>query len=393
MDAQRKRHPDDVPTPVAVAVSDFCRRARAPASPALVRDALALLSDDDDFRVQALADSEPTARLGPFAVVDVILGTDEAVAAEREESGFYEQVREAAEAQALRAPPPAPAPSPAVVARPERAPRPRADEKETPAKKRKKPLSVAEKIAPRKRAAGEPAAERPAPPLPGTAFLPKRNLPAPRGRFTTIDPTRANFETLFRAGGKVTLQTLIDQVPTRVALLRALEQGYIGRRGKPLSIGDVEDLLEEHELFDQIERKEKEGVLAALVEHKGSLGKSAHAIGMNAGELELLIGALGLEREVEEIRERFIKDAMAEANLAQRLDLLFRTRYLEDLGIERRFAGSLEKQLRALVDEVRDAATSVPTLIDLLSRQHGLHAEGLHRALEKLGLLTPWLEE
>ena len=72
---------------------------------------------------------------------------------------------------------------------------------------------------------------------------------------------------------------------------------------------------------------------------------------------------------------------------------VFRTRYLEDLGIERRFASSLEKQLRALVDEVRDAATSVPTLIDLLSRQHGLHAEGLHRALEKLGLLTPWLEE
>jgi hypothetical protein len=41
MDWHRKRHPDDVPTPVAVAVSDFCRRARVPAPPALVRDALA----------------------------------------------------------------------------------------------------------------------------------------------------------------------------------------------------------------------------------------------------------------------------------------------------------------------------------------------------------------
>ena len=83
MDLQRKRLPEDVPTPVAVAVADFCRRAKAPASPGLVRDALALLDDDDDTRVRQLTDAEPTARLGPFAVVDVILGTKTSVAAER----------------------------------------------------------------------------------------------------------------------------------------------------------------------------------------------------------------------------------------------------------------------------------------------------------------------
>lgn len=389
MDWHRKRHPDDVPTPVAVAVSDFCRRAKAPAAPALVRDALALLSDDDDFRVQALADSEPTSRLGPFAVVDLILGTDEAVAAQREETGYYDMVRKVAEENAKVAPPPAPPPLPLASAPrvvPARASPPREE------KKRKKALTVSEKIAPKKRKAGEPVSERPAPPLPGTAFLPKRNLPLPRGRFTTIDPTRAALETLFRPAGKPTLETLVDQLPHRVALLRALEQGYIGKRGKPLSIGDVEDLLEEHDFFDRVETKEKEGVLAALVEQKGSFGKTAHAIGMKADELELLIGALGLEREVEEIRERYIKEALAEANLAQRLELLFRNRYLEDLRIERKFPASLEKQLREMVDEVRDAATTIPTLIDLLARQHGLHAEGLHRALEKLGLLEPWLK-
>ncbi|MBL8915392.1 MAG: hypothetical protein JNM17_32105, partial [Archangium sp.] len=336
MDWHRRRHPDDVPTPVAVAVSDFCRRAKAHAPPALVRDALALLSDDDDFRVQAMADSEPTSKLGPFAVVDVILGTEEAVAAQREETGYYEMVRKMAEENASSAPPPAP-PMPKPVRHPTPSPQGalasaprvvsvRASPPPAP-KKSKKKLTVAEKIAPRKRDPNEKLAERPAPPLPGTAFLPKRNLPLPRGRFTTIDPTRASVETLFRGGGKATLQTLIDQVPNRVALLRALEQGYVGKRGKPLAIGDVEDLLEEHELFEQIEVKEKEGVLAALVENKGSLGKSAHAVGMNRDDLELLIGALGLEREVEEIRERFIKEAMAEANLALRLDLLFRNRY------------------------------------------------------------------
>src|SRR5215468_8933142 len=38
---ERKRQPDDVPTPVAVAVSDFCPRAGTPAAPRAVREAQA----------------------------------------------------------------------------------------------------------------------------------------------------------------------------------------------------------------------------------------------------------------------------------------------------------------------------------------------------------------
>jgi hypothetical protein len=389
MDWHRKRHPDDVPTPVAVAVSDFCRRARAPAPPGLVRDALALLGDGDDFRVQALADSEPTSRLGPFAVVDVILGTAEEVAAQREATGFYEMVRKVAEENARVSPPPAAVPPPLASA-PRAAPKRAAPEtKAEPAKRKRQ--TVSERIAPKKRKAGERELhQRPPAPLPGTAFLPKRTLPAPRGRFTTVDPTRASFESLFREGGQETIAALIEQVPHRVALLRTLEQGYVGRRGATLSVGDVEDLLEAHELFEAIEAKEKEGILAALVEQKGALGKAAHALGMKASELEQLAEALGVEREVDEIRQRFIKEALSEANLALRLELLFRTRYLEDLRIDRKFEHSLRDQLLPLVEEVRDAATSVPTLIDMLSRQHGLNAEGLHRCLDKLGLLEPW---
>jgi hypothetical protein len=392
MDAQRKRLPEDVPTPVAVAVSDFCRRAKAPASPGLVRDALALLDDADDDRVRELADSEPTARLGPFAVVDVILGTRTSVAAEREESGYYDEVRRATREQKPKQTPKTPI---AIVSAARSGPAstltPTRRERETGSRAKKPTLK--ERIAPHKRRAGEfdrtPASQ----PLAGATFLPKRNLPAPRGRFTTVDPSRANFESLFRPEGKDTVEALIGQVPHRVALLRTLEQGYAAKRGDALSVGDVEDVLEAHELFEQIEKKEREGLLAAVIEQKGSLFRASHSFGLKVDELEKLIGALGIGEQVDEVRERFTREALSPENLSLRLDLLFRARYLEDLGIERRFQQALTKELSALIDQVKDAATSVATLVDLLSRQHALHAESLRKALDKLGLLKPWEED
>lgn len=387
MDWHRKRHPEDVPTPVAVALSDYCRRARSPASPGLVRDALSLLSEADDARVRALADTEPTQKLGPFGVIDVIRGTTEALAAERQATGYYDEVRRLAEEGGLPE-----LLEPGEPETPVAAPKPSAPKKAPAARKPRQ--TVREKIAPLKRKAGEkPVRTRPQQPLPGTAFLPKRNLPAPRGRFTTVDPTRASFDSLFRPDGKDTIETLIAQVPHRVALLRTLEQGYVGRRGSALSVGDVEDLLEAHELFETIEKKERDGVLAAVIDQKGSLGRAAHAFGLTRSELESLVGALSVEPQIEEIRERFIKEALAPQNLGLRIDLLFRNRYVEDLGIERRFMTALTNELSELIDEVKDAATSVPTLVDMLSRQHALHAESLRRALEKLGLLEPWLKD
>ncbi len=389
MDLQRKRLPEDVPTPVAVAVSDFCRRAKAPASPGLVRDALALLEDADDARVRELTDAEPTARLGPFAVVDVILGTQTSVAAQREKSGYYDEVRKVTRTSTQRLPA---RELPVLTALPPKpgAPRPKAS---APRARKSKAQTLKEKIAPHKRRAGEFDREHIEPSRPGSSFLPKRNLPAPRGRFTTVDPTRASFESLFRPEGKEIVEALIAQVPHRVALLRTLEQGYLSKRGQTLSVGDVEDVLEAHELFELIEKKEREGVLAALIDQKGSLGRAAHAFGLTQDELEKLIGALQIDPEVDQVRERYIKEALSPENLSLRLDLLFRGRYLEDLGIDRKFQQVLTKELGALVKEVKDAATTVPTLVDLISRQHALHAESLRRALEKLGLLEPWLKD
>ena len=108
---QRQRQPDDVPTPVAVAVSDFCRRAKSPATPTEVREALALLSEADDFRVRTLTDTEPQARpLGPFAVVDVLKGTAPTLAAARQGCGYYDVVQELARVHEEKRPP-APPPS------------------------------------------------------------------------------------------------------------------------------------------------------------------------------------------------------------------------------------------------------------------------------------------
>ena len=92
---QRRRNPDDVPTPLAVAVSDFCRRTGVSASPAEVRDALSLLSEDEDFRVRTVTDAEPEARpLGPWAVIDILRGTTQSLAATRHQSGYYDLARE-----------------------------------------------------------------------------------------------------------------------------------------------------------------------------------------------------------------------------------------------------------------------------------------------------------
>lgn len=385
---QRKRLPEDVPTPVAVAVSDFCRRARAPASPGLVRDALAMLEDADDARVRELTDAEPTAKLGPFALVDVVLGTKTSVAAEREQAGYYEEIRKVAREHPKKLA----TPLPALTSLPGKRAAPKA-QPSAPRARKPKAQTLKEKIAPHKRRAGEFDRTAPEPSLPGSSFLPKRNLPTPRGRFTTVDPSRASFEALFRPEARETVEALIAQVPHRVALLRTLEQGYVSKRNQTLSVGDVEDVLEEHDLFELIEKKERDGVLASVIDQKGSLGRAAHAFGLTVEELEKLIGALGIDAEVTQVRERWIKEALASENLSLRLDLLFRSRYLEDLGIERKFAQVLTKELAGLVNEVKDAATTAPTLVDLIARQHALHAESLRRALEKLGLLEPWLKD
>ncbi len=394
IDWQRKRHPEDVPTPVAVAVADFCRRARSPASPGVVRDALSLLSEDEDFRVRQLTDADPEAfPLGPFALADIVsFGTDARTASQRQETGYYEMVRElvrtrAEKKSAIDVTEPVPqkvVPHVIVEApRPTRAPA---------ALKRSKAEVIAQKIAPKRREVGSaPTRQAAAPQVFGTSFLPRRQLPAPRGRFTRLDPSRAPFEALLKPETKSAIEALVEQVPHRIALLRTLDQGYTGRKAQPLTVEEVEQVLKRHELLRLVEKREREAIIAALGEARGASGKAAHALGMKDTELAAIIDQLGLEREVGELRERFVREALSPRNLSYRLELLARTRYLEDLGLERRFPEALKRDLTELIADVHEAVASVPELVELLARQHALQPELLRRGLERLGLLETLL--
>jgi len=369
---ERKRQPDDVPTPVAVAVSDFCRRAGTPAAPRAIREALSTVSETDDFRVRAVTDAEPPVRpLGPFAVVDLARGTQADTAALRERSGYYTLVEEllalqdardslpAPASPSLAAAPPAPVvPAPAgTPAAPERPASPR---RATPAAS--PAPTVAERIAPRRRAAAVPA--------------------APRGRFTQVEAGRAPLETLEGPDGRATLETLLAQHGHRIAVLRALAHGYTGGRGDP-SGPELDDLLAHHGLLETAEARDRELLLSALSEHRGALGRVAWALGLRGAELNALVSRLGLGPEVERVRERFQREALTPASWTARLDLLGRRKYLEDLGVEREFEDRLRGDLSREIHALGAGAEDVPAA---LSRRLAVSPTLVGRALERLGL-------
>jgi hypothetical protein len=368
---ERKRQPDDVPTPVAVAVSDFCRRAGTPAAPRAIREALSTVSETDDFRVRAVTDAEPPVRpLGPFAVVDLARGTPADTAALRERSGYYTLVEELLALQDAHdarsttpdtpspvVTPPAPVlPAPgAPAAAPERpASPPRAAASPAP--------TVAERIAPRRRTAPAPA--------------------APRGRFTQVEAGRAPLEILEGPDGRATLETLLAQHGHRIAALRALAHGYTGRRGEP-SAPELDELLARHGLLEAAEATERELLLAALSEHRGALGRVAWALGLRGPELTALVSRLGLAPEFERLRERYRREALMPVSWTARLDLLGRHKYLEDLGVEREFEdrlrGDLSREMHALGAEADDVPAA-------LARRLAVSPTLVGRALERLGL-------
>jgi len=372
---ERKRQPDDVPTPVAVAVSDFCRRAGMPASPRAVREALSTVAESDDFRIRAVTDAEPPVQpLGPFAVADLARGTPPDTAALRERSGYYALVEELLAAQ--DAPTPAAAPPVATVARlsdaaPASLPRPA----EAPApprpptsrgapSARKDEPTVAERIAPRRRAPQPPA--------------------QPRGRFTQVEAQPTPLATLEGPEGRAILQSLLQQHGHRSTLLRALAHGYVGAHGAAPSASELDALLGAQGLLESTEASERALILAELSEHRGALGRVAWALGLRGPELRSLVASLGLTQEVDRVRERFRREALTPLSWTARLDLLGRRRYLEDLGVERQFEerlrSDLERELRALGPDGHDAAES-------LARRLAVSPTLVTRALERLGLL------
>jgi len=372
---ERKRQPDDVPTPVAVAVSNFCRRAGTPAAPRAVREALSTVTEADDFRVRAVTDAEPPVRpLGPFAVIDLARGTPPDTAALRERSGYYALVEELLALAELQVSAPPPVPASALPAPPEQSPSavppsPPVEGAATSARRggrRSEPAAptVAERIAPRRRTAQPPA------------------QPAPRGRFTQGELQRAPLEALEEPEGRATLESLLAQHGHRTALLRTLAHGYTGSRGEP-SATELDALLVHHGLLEAAEASERELLLSALSEHRGALGRVAWTLGLRGPELTALVSRLGLGPEVDRLREHFRREVLTPPSWTVRLDLLGRRRYLEDLGLDREFEellrGDLGREIRALDADGEDVPAA-------LARRLSVSPTLVGRALERLGL-------
>lgn len=394
---QRRRQPDDVPTPVAVAVSDFCRRAKAMASPSEVREALALLAEEEDFRVRTLTDTEPeVSPLGPFAVVDILRGTAPSLASQRQVCGYYEVVQELARVHEEKKPEPALAqPLVPTFAVPPPRPAPAGDGAEEAGRGkagkagRQGAASVQERIAPRKRLSTpepEEATEAEAP-----RFL-KRDLPKPRGRFTQVAAPKGSYQTLVRAEGKDILEPAIEQNEHRFAMLKAMAEHYNGPKGE-LKLPDLESVLRLHDLLEPLAERERQAILAAYAEHRGAAGRVAWALGLSPSELQRLIASLQLQQEVEEVRERFRREALGARSLTQRLDLLGRDKYLVDLGIKKRFMETLRKDLEKLVDDELPGARSLSALAESVARKQGAPQELLLRAIERLGLADELREQ
>lgn len=385
---QRRRHPDDVPTPVAVAVSDYCRRAQSKASARDVREALSTLNPEDDFRVRALAEGEPDAKpLGPFAFVDVLLGASPALAAQREGCGYYELARELL----VEAPPSA------EDSLPDRSPPPQGLPRNTPAKRQLEPArapTVAEKIAPKKKPLAAPA---PLPDAEAAAIMVsegapsgKRSLPRPRGRFTQLEVQKNSVVTLFEPEGAAVVRQMLEQQHHRPALLEALRVQFSGRSQPDVSSVEVDALLEHHGLLAVTLHREREALLGAYTEHRGAHGRVAWALNVRPSDLEKWVTGLGMKDEVEAVRERFRREALGTSHWTARLDLLGRTKYLADLGITQRFTDTLRKELSLQLDGILPDATDPADASHRIGRVLGVAPELVSRAFEKLGLsLTP----
>ncbi|AKJ03642.1 transcriptional regulator, Fis family [Archangium gephyra] len=335
-----------------------------------------------------MTDTEPAATpLGPFAVVDVLKGTAPALAATRQGCGFYDVVQELArvhEEKRPPAPPPAPdvpsfatptpragVPAP-VPAKPEQAPRSRGE-------------TVQARIAPRKRTTSSEAV----PPdfeegEEASSFL-KRDLPKPRGRFTRLDAPKTSYQELTRASGKDVLEAAVGSHEHRFALLQSLAQQYNGSRGD-LTLMELEGVLRAHGLMEAMENRERTALLSAFTEHRGASGRVGWALGLSPSELRQLEAKAGLSREVEEVRERFRREALTARNLTQKLDLLGREKYLVDLGIKKRFTDMLRRELEVLVRDELSGVKTLSELADVVARKHGAPSELVLRALERLGV-------
>jgi hypothetical protein len=356
--------PDEVPTPLAIAIADYCRRAGQKPSGSQVRLALSATGSDDDFRLRALADSEPkVSPLGPFAAVDILWGAPPELAAARQSCGYYLL------AEALLA---ASASQPSVAAQ--------------------LPVEASPPVPPVTAPVVPPPPQTPAgtdavaPPIESRNPLSGLSAFAPRGRFSRLASPKEEGQKLSSPDGRSILEDALLRYPHRFRIWRALSEQYASEGGLPLRYEEVEGAYRRHGLWDTLEKREREQLLGALLEHRGALKRVAWALGLSPPELTRLTSLLGLDEDIRRARERFAKEALAPQSLSRRLDLLGREKYLADLGIQARFFRSLKDDLRALLDSSLPPPAQLSAQIEALSLQERIPRPALQRAVHRLGL-------
>jgi len=360
------RSPDDVPTPLAIAVATFCRRAGCAASPEAVRLALARLAPTEDGAMQALARGEPPARpLGPEAVIDVLRGLPADEAAEREAAGYY-----LAMARAPRVPAPAAvAVEPSAAPLPSSAPRAGRDAQRQAllaalgeargdlrqaaaqlglsddvlqAQLRKHALvrqagaiakSAATRAKPPTVRAGGVRAERVRPLAAVPPPLPKLTAERPpRGRIVLgIRHTRALNE-LHKREAKPELRAILQSYKgNRRQLLGHVNRVFKSSRG-PLDDADLDALLDRHGLRAEADKLERDNLRFAFAEARGDLGEAAKRLKLAPDALRAYLQARGLWDEAERLRDRYRRELFGRPLSEQIQNLLKRARYVRALG-------------------------------------------------------------
>jgi len=301
-------------------------------------------------------------------------------------------VREWAGVREEKQPAPAPAPAapevpPFAVPAPKPVPAGGAEAALTGKAAKKPAATVQERIAPKKRApTAAEAMEADAGYAEEEPIFLKRDLPKPRGRFSRVDAPKTAFVELTRVEGREVLETGIEGHDHRFALLRTLAEQYNGARGDLTQV-EMESALRHHGLMEALEKRERQNLLSAYAEQRGAAGRVGWALELSPSELQRLVRALNLTEEVEAVRERFRREALASTGtLTQRLDLLGRDKYLADLGIKKKFSESLRKELERLVRDEVPEATDLHALAERVARKHGAPTELVFRAFERLEL-------
>lgn len=372
-----QRDPAGVATPLAIALTDFCRRAGRLAPPDDVRRALARLTPGDDARLARLLEKAPAAKpLGPEAAIDLFLGLPASEASSREESGFYVAlgrlprlapmplivpVGSSGSTEAPTLPPPKKrrasndkAAKSAID--PEELPDHEEDEQEeeapdeapaaAPAKAvRPRLRSERAAIAPTVRAAGTPRPERPKPaPAPE---LPRRGAQrAPRGRMMVGPAALRDVRELEGSRGKEELRAQLGSFKGHLPAIADLlaRQYAFGDRG--FTEGQLERLLRRHGLEQEARTIERDHLRELFTTLRGDLFGVAKRLGMPRKAFEARLVTRGLWEDAERIRDRFRREPFSKPASERAHLLLHRMSWLRDLGI----AEKLEAHLRVDFD-------------------------------------------